>query len=793
MLKNYFKTALRHLVKNKAYTIINISGLALGMGVAMLIGLWVYDELSFDRNFHNYNRIAQVVQNVTNNDQRQTWFNVPVPLAEELRTNYGRDFKQIAMAAYFGNHLVTIDKKNFREEGLAFEKGMPALFSLNMLRGDWNSLNDPSSIIVSASTAKAWFGDEDPINKPVILDKKPPLKITGVYEDFPANSGMAPFKYVANWSWFYNSFGLKDMDDPWRPNFTMLYVQLNDNADINQVNAHIRDAKLKKISAHLAKKKPALFLHPMKDWHLRSKFENGANAGGAIQYVWLFSTIGVFVLLLACINFMNLSTARSEQRAREVGIRKTIGSLRSQLISQFFSESILTVSLAFIIAIGMVQLALPAFNTVAEKQISIPWSNILFWLGCLGFILFTGLISGSYPAIYLSSFKPIKVLKGTFKAGRLAVLPRKALVVLQFTVSVTLIIGTIVVYQQIQYAKDRPIGYSRQNLVSVNINDNIRKHFAAITDELKQAGVITGMTAAGAPTTDIGNSTSGISWKDKDPNLSVDFGVVAGALDYGKTISWELKEGRDFSRDFPSDSSAFILNEAAVRFMGLKKPVGEVVSWWGKPFTVIGVIHDMVMGSPYEQAGPIIYCLAGDNDPEVAILKINPAVSAHAALGKIEPVFKKFNPDEPFEYRFTDEQYAKKFFNEEKVGKLASAFAILAIAISCLGLFGLASFIAEQRTKEIGIRKVMGASVFQVWNLLSKDFIILVALAFVIAVPVAWYFMTAWLQNYQYRASLSWWIFGAAGLALLSITILVVSFQAIKAALQNPIRSLRTE
>ncbi len=424
---------------------------------------------------------------------------------------------------------------------------------------------------------------------------------------------------------------------------------------------------------------------------------------------------------------------------------------------------------------------------------SILWSNLFFWLISIGFIIFTALIAGSYPAFYLSSFKPIKVLKGTFKAGRFAAIPRKVLVVLQFTVSVTLIIGTIIVYQQIQFAKNRPVGYTRNRLITIPISSKIHDHFNAVKDELMQTGAITSIAESESPTTGIWNSTSGVSWPEKDPNLSIDFGVVLASLDYGKTVGWQIKEGRDFSRDFATDSSAFILNEAAAHFMGLKNPIGKTVTWWGKPYTVIGVINDMVMESPYDAPKPVIYNLSNGLQGNVAIIKINPAVSAKDALSKIEPVFKKFNTDQPFEYQFVDEDYAKKFGNEERIGKLASFFAILAIVISCLGLFGLASFVAEQRTKEIGIRKVLGASVFNVWNLLSKDFVMLVIISFLISTPLAYYFMHNWLQNYQYRTQLSWWIFAAAGIGSLLITVLVVSSQAIKAAVANPVKSLRTE
>ncbi len=794
MIKNYFKTAWRNLIKNKVHSIINISGLSIGMAVAMLIGLWIYDEISFDRNFKNYDRIAQIIQNVTNNGEVQTWRNIPFPLAEEIRKNYGSDFDHVIMASNLGDHILSINEKKFKESGGYFEKGAPEMFSLNMRQGSWRSLDDPASIIISASTARAYFGNENPVNKIILIDDKPPVKVTGVFEDFPFNSSFAGLHFISTWDFLYStSDWMKTMDDPWRPNAFILFVQLKENASFAKASARIKDAKLKRVNPQLAKKKPALFLDPMRNWHLYAEFRNGVNVGGAIQYVKLFAIIGVFVLLLACINFMNLSTARSEQRAKEVGIRKTVGSLRRQLIAQFFSESLLIAIFAFALSILLVQLAMPFFNSVANKQMVILWKSAYFWLGCLAFIFITGMIAGSYPAFYLSSFQPVKVLKGTFKAGRLAAIPRKALVVLQFTVSVTFIIGTVIVYQQIQFAKNRPVGYNREGLISIPLmNPAIHNHFSAVKEELERTGAIVSIAESGSPTTGVWNSTSGISWRGKDPNLSVDFGNISVSQEYGKTIGWEIAAGRDFSKEFLSDSSALILNQTAAHFMGLEKPVGEIVTWWGKPYTVIGVANDMVIESPYDMPRPIIFSFSNE-DGNVAILRLNKDKSVKESLGKVESVFRHFNPDQPFEYNFVDETYGRKFYNEERVGKLASFFAFLAIVISCLGVFGLASFIAEQRTKEIGVRKVLGASLFSLWNLLSKEFVALVFISFFIAMPLAYLVMHQWLRNYVYRTGLYWWTFAGTGLAAILITVTVVSYQAIRAGLANPVSSLRSE
>jgi len=793
MIKNYFKIAWRNLIKNKVSSLINIGGLAVGMAVVMLISLWIWDEVTFDRYHKNYNRIAQVIQNVTNNGEVQTWWQVPYPLGDVLRKSYGGVFKSVVMSTGVGGgNILALGDKKLTEKGSIMEPGGPELFTLKMLKGNRDGLKDPTSILISASTAKAFFGNNDPMYKVLKLNNQDNLKIAGIYEDLPKNSTLADMAFIEAWDRFASDNQLSQMKEPWRPNFVTLYVQLADNADLDKVSLKIRDEKLRHVSAFLAKKKPALFLEPMNKWHLYTEFKDGKNTGGRIQYVWLFGIIGVFVLLLACINFMNLSTARSEKRAREVGIRKAIGSMRSQLVYQFFGESLLCVLIAFAISLLLVQLSLPFFNQVADKQMVIPWTYPGFWIAGIGFSFITGIITGSYPAFYLSSFKPVKVLKGSFRVGRLASVPRKVLVVLQFTVSVVLIIGTIVVFRQIQYAKDRPIGYARDGLVSIPITTaDIHKHFDAVKSDLVSSGTVTEIAEADQPPTDRGGSTSAVEWPGKDPNLSTDFGQDYISYDYGKTINWEFNSGRDFSRSFLSDSSVVIINQAAADFMGMKTPTKTYITYYGKQFRILGVTKNIIVGSPYEQAQPLIYFLL--TGPGNVMLKINPKISASQAIDKIASVFKTYNPEQPFEYHFTDQEYDKKFGNEERVGKLATAFASLAIFISCLGLFGMASFMAEQRVKEIGVRKVLGASVFNLWQLLSRDFAFLVIISLIIASPLAYYLMHNWLQNYQYHTGVAWWIFAVTGVGAMVITLLTVSYQSIKAALANPIKSLKTE
>ena len=794
MFKNYFKIAFRNLRSNKVYSFLNITGLSVGMAVAMIIGLWIWDELSFDKYHTNYDRIAMVKQNLTNNGETTTQSAVPYPLAAELRSKYGSNFKYVVLSTSAGDRILSAGDKKLMQKSIYMEPDGPELFSLKMIKGSRAGLQDLSSIMLSQSAAKAYFGNEDAMGKAMKIDNNIEVQVTGIYEDLPENSMLAGLHFISPWQLFFNNMEwIRTASDPWRPNAFNIFTQLADNTDAATVSVKIKDSKLNNVNKELQKKKPEIFLLPMSKWHLYADFKNGVAVGGAIKYVWMFGIIGLFVLLLACINFMNLSTARSEKRAKEVGIRKAIGSVRSQLIYQFFMESMVMVFLSFIISILLAMLILPFFNAISEKTMTIPWSNMYFWLAGIGFTIFTGIVAGSYPAFYLSSFQPVKILKGTFKAGRFAALPRRVLVVTQFAVSVAMIIGTLVVFRQIEFSKNRPLGFTNNSIITMPMNTpEIHDHFEVVKAELEKTGAVVAVAESGSPLTGVWSSTSGISWQGKDPNLAVDFLADRVSMDYPKLIGWTIAAGRNFSKDFPSDSAGIILNEAAVKFMGLKDPVGEKIRWFDETVTVIGVSKDMVMSSPYEPVRPTIFTLSNDYQSFVSV-KLDPAKNAHESVAAVEKVIKAFNPSQPFTYAFADEAYAKKFNTEERIGKLAGFFALLAIFISCLGLFGMASFIAEQRTKEIGVRKVLGASVFNVWQLLSKDFVVLIMVALLIAIPTAYYFMHNWLQNYTYRTELSWWIFAVAAIGALLITLLTVSFQAIKAAVANPVRSLRSE
>ena len=791
MFKNYLITAWRNLNKNKVYSFINIGGLAMGMSVAMVIGLWVWDELSFDKSHKNYDRIAQVWQFVKFGPEKSSYNSLPIPLAAELRDKY-TDFAAVSVSTYNRATILTIGDKKLSKTGMFVEADFPKMMTVEMIGGSADQLRAIHSILISQSLAKAIFGTGDPLNKVIRLNNKENVQVAGVYKDFPGNSSFKDVFFLASWQLFTTMDGYaKRASDQWDENSFQIFAQLKEGADIKNVSSKIKDIRMKREDP--PKYKPEFFLHPMSKWHLQGDFKNGVNEGGFIKLVRLFGMAGIFVLLLACINFMNLSTARSEKRAKEVGIRKTLGSGRPQLIRQFFSESILVSFIALLLCLLIVQLLLPFFNQITNKNMAVLWSNVLFWLAAITFCLVTGLIAGSYPALYLSSFKPIKVLKGRFKAGRLASLPRKVLVVFQYSISVILIIGAIVVFRQINYAKDRAPGYESDGLIEINMKTpDLREHYEALRMDLLNTGAIAELSQSSGTMVDDYGGTTNISWRGKSPDMRPLLMSNFITHDYGKTIGWKVLAGRDFSKNFSTDTSAIIINEAAMKLMGFNDPLNEFVKFNGKDYKVVGVVNNMIKGSPFEAVKPSFYTI-NFRAVNVINIKLSANSSIREALAKMENVFKKYDPAAPFEYKFADEQYAAKFAIEQRIGKLAGFFAAFAIFISCLGLFGLASFVAEQRKKEIGIRKVLGATIAGVWQLLSREFLVLVLISILIASPIAWYIMHQWLENYEYRTQIVWWIFGAASSGALIITFLTVSFHAIKAALANPVKSLRTE
>jgi putative ABC transport system permease protein len=795
MLKTNIKIGWRQLSKNLGYSLMNIVGLGMGMAVAILIGLWIHDELSFNKYHKNYSHIACVMQHTSSNGHVYSSSYQPIPLYNELKQKYGTDFAHIVISSETREEIISDEKQSFYENGKYMTADAPLMLSLKIMKGVQNGLNHSSAIMLSESLSDRLFGNADPINKIVTINKKTAVNVAGVYEDFPKTSEFNKVEFIAPWDLYVsnNQSWINQLMEAWEYDVAQIYVQVDKESKIENVSNKIKNI----INDHLKSDPKAnlsdISLHPMSKWHLYEEFKDGINTGGRIQFIWLFSIIGISVLLLACINFMNLSTARSEGRTREVGVRKALGSFRSQLIYQFYTESFLIVIIAFGVSLFLVLVNLSWFNAISDKNIVFPWTNQYFWVFSMVFILITGILAGSYPAVYLSSFNAIRALKGAFRGDRMSALPRHILVVVQFTVSVIFIIGTIIIYDQIQYSKDRPVGYEQYGILSVNMKSTeIHDHFDAVRNRLLNRRAIADMAEATEPVSKYGVNIIGLEWRGKDPGFSDNFGAIWVSPEYGNTIGWKIIEGRDFSRDIINDRSALIINKASAKSMGLENPIGEIVRYNKKDWTIIGVVNDIIAESPYQAVRPSVYMLS----PEifnVLLFKLNPLAITREALDQIQKVFAEFAPGMPFNYQFADQQYAAKFSNELRIGKLSTVFAILAILISCLGLFGLATFMAEKRTKEIGIRKVMGASAFAIMKLLSGEFIALVAISCLFAIPVAYYFLAKWLERFQYRTTISWWILIVTCFGAVIIAVLTISFQAIRAAVNLPVKSLRSE
>lgn len=798
MLKNYLKIAWRNLKKNKTYSVINVGGLAIGMAVALMIGLWVADELTRDHYFGNRDQIAQVHQNRTRNGSIDTGNAVPRPLEFVLREQYGDHFKHIVMASWEWKQSLEYNNNVVSRMGNCMQAGITDMLDLKIVNGQRNGLQDIDGVMLDESTSQALFGSEDPMGKVVRINNEIDATVTGVYEDIPFNNSFHGLQFLMPWERYvvWREW-VSEARDNWNNNSFQMFVQIADNMNMDEVTATIKNAKKDQLPE--TQSNPQLFLLPMKDWYLRNNFEEGRQVGGRITYVKLFGFIGILVLVLACINFMNLSTARSEKRAKEVGLRKTIGSNRRHLIHQFLGESFMVTLLAFFLAVILVLVFLDGFNQLSGKEVHFPWKSPIFWMASLLFICITALVSGSYPALYLSSFKPVEAFKGKFKASRLSVLPRKILVVTQFTASVAFIIGTLVVLQQIRFVKDRPVGYDKEGLIQIPVvGQELSEKRDLVRTEFLASGAITEMSTSSAPTTEIWSNTGNYTWDGKPDDFQVSLAWTFVSPQYAKSLGLEVIMGRDFSKEFPTDSNAVLINRAAMNYMGFTDPIGKFLRDTdsenpGPPLQIVGVIEDMIVQSPFEPVRQGVYAFDKYGITNFYNLRLNPQRSTEENLARIEEVFKEHFPKTPFDYQFVDNQFAVKFQSEERVASLAGIFTVLAIFISCLGLFGLTAFVAEQRTKEIGVRKVLGATVFGLWKMLSKDFLALVLIACTVAVPIAFYIMRGWLQNYTYRIDLSWMLFAAAIFGAVFITVVTVSFQAIKAANTNPVKSLRME
>lgn len=770
----------------------NITGLAIGMASAILIILWIQNELGFDGFHVNKDRIYQVWSRATYNGQIGTSNTIPAPAAQAIKKDIP-EVERVVRAKRVRNLLISVGEKKLTPSGGIVDTGFFQVFTYTMLKGNpKTALTDAHSIVLTQQTAQALFGNEDPIGKTLMVENKDNFVVTGVLKNMPYNTKFF-FDYFIPWDYIKVD---KAQDLGWNDNSDPTFVMLKKDASFASASA-----KIKLLKQHYSDEAKQMhweyFLYPMERWRLHSSFTNGLeDDDGRSKTVNLFGVIAAFILLIACINFMNLSTARSEKRAKEVGIRKVVGARRASLISQFIAESVFMALLAGIIAVIIVLFSLPTYNNFTQNELSINFGSWYTWLSFFGFVLFTGVLAGSYPAFFLSAFQPVKVLKGTFKKINALVTPRKTLVVIQFTFAIVLIICTIVIKQQIDYARDRETGYNRDHLVYHFMTGDIPKNYTLIKNELLATGVATSVTKTNSPLTERWSDGWGQMWEGKDPNDRTSFDRYLADEGLGKTAGLQFIRGRDFDlKQFPTDSSGVIINESALKIMKFKDPIGKKVSDLGVDWHIVGVIKDFILTNPYEPTRPILICGAKSSFMtfNTVQMKLNGKNSTAYNLKMAAEIFKKYNPRYPFNYKFTDEEYAKKFDDEQRLGTLAALFAGLTIFISCLGLFGLAAYMAENRVKEIGVRKVLGASVVGIATLLSKELIALVVISFAIASPIAYWGMHKWLMNYSYRVGISWWIFAWAGVLSVMIALATVSYQSVKAALMNPMKNLRTE
>ncbi|WKN43713.1 ABC transporter permease [Tunicatimonas pelagia] len=788
MFKNYLRIAIRNLFKNKVYSFINIFGLAIGLTCSILILLWVQDETSYDSFHPKADRLYQVWLQAQWDEDIGSQVALPLPTYEALKSANSH-IERVAVSNWGGNHLLAVGEDAIVKEGFFVSEEFLEMFEFPLVQGGERGtlLDDPSSIVITESAAKALFDKEDPIGKVVRVDDKHELQVMGVLEDIPSNSSFE-FDFLLPWKLNATFDYVKRYhEENWDNHSWQVYAELTDPTHQAEVENSIRDIVHENGNMDF---KRELFLYPLARWRLHSNFEDGKEEGGMIEYVQLFTAIAIFILVIACINFMNLATARSEGRAREVGIRKSVGSHRRELILQFMGEAIFISLLAFLIAILFTELALPFYNNLVDKELFINFSTWQFWIASLVVVLFTGLIAGSYPALYLSSFQPARVLKGTIKAGKGASTPRKVLVTLQFGFSILLIIGAVVIYQQIRLVQNRELGYSQENLIFVEGTDDLKKNYEVLKNELLQSGLVTSMTRSNSPITDV-YSNNFLGWPGKPEEQRVIFSTIVAGYDYTKTMGIDVLEGRDFSEDFASDTAAILVNKAGADIMQLDDPIGTQLEFGGEKRTLIGIVDDVLMGSPHQPIEPMMI-LMGDWGGGYS-LRLDKTNNLPGALTQVEDIFNKHNPAYPFKYEFADVEFQKKYTIINLTKSLANLFTVLALVITGLGLFGLASYTAEQRTKEIGIRKVLGASVTSIISLMSRDFSRLVIIAFVISAPIAWWALSQYLERYTVRTDIHWWIFPLTGLAALIFALAFVVTQALRAARTNPAKALRSE
>ncbi|HEY6977239.1 MAG TPA: ABC transporter permease [Chitinophagaceae bacterium] len=790
MFKNYFKTALRNLWRNKAFSLINIMGLALGLACSLLIMLWVNDEYNVDAFHKNDQQLYSVYERQNHDGQWSAFHGSPGIMADEMK----RVLPEVQYATnYAWNELSTFEANNkiIKENGNHAGQDFFKMFSYSLLEGNViTALENPSDIAISKKMAEDFFGSPaEAIGKTIRYQNQKDFKITAVFDNVPQNS-TAQFDYMLSWqSFLENNSWAKE----WSNNGPLCYIMLRKGTDPNAFQSKIVRFLDKYNKEQTPNDYIRLGIERYGEIYLHSNFDkNGNISGGRIQYVQLFSIVAIFILLIACINFMNLTTARSVKRAKEIGVRKVVGAVRFALIKQFIGEALLIVLLSVTVALLIVMLILPQFNRLTDKQIIMPFSDTSFWASIGGLLLITGFISGSYPALYLSSFNPVRVLKGSLKFSKGALWFRKGLVVFQFMLSIVLIIGTIVISRQVTYIQSINLGYDRENLIYIPLEGDLTGKYELFKNQALNMPGIKDITRMSQNPTQIENGTGGVEWEGKDPNSGIEFTWSMVGYDFTKTMHAQMVKGRDFSKDFATDTAGYIVNETALKITGYKNPIGKPLTFWQKKGTIIGVIKDFHFNSLHTAINPLVLSLGENIEWGEALVRTEPGKTKEA-LASLEKICKSLNPKFPFTYKFSDEEYQKLYKSEQVVNQLSDYFSFLAIFISCLGLLGLVIFTAEQRTKEFGIRKVLGAGPATLFGLLSKEFLLLVLIAMIIACPVAWIVMNKWLQDYEYRINVSWGMFLIAGLLAILIALVTVSFQAIKAAVANPVKSLRTE
>ncbi len=784
MFKNYIFTALRSYWKQKGFTFLNLAGLTIGLTTSLLIMLWVVDEFNYDGFHENSEQLYRIMENQTYSGQMFTFSATPGLLAEALKTEIP-EITHATRTTWGDEKQFTVGEKIIKEKGLFADGEFFEMFTFPFVAGDAETaLNDITSIVISEILAEKYFESATAaLGKTIRIDNETDYKVTGVFRDVPDNSSIKfdfvlPFEvYLKENEW------LKE----WGNNGILTYVMLQEQASPAVVNTKLEGFIKKRNEESVVE----IFIQSFPEAHLHSEFKEGKLVGGRIVFVRLFIIVAGFILLIACINFMNLVTAQSAKRAKEVGVRKVVGAAKSSLVWQFLGESILLAFFAMLLTIVLVEVILPGFNQLTDKHLYLPYGNPMFLLILLGTVVFTGLLAGLYPAFFLSAFNSVNVLKGTFKLGSKGAFLRSGLVVFQFTLSMILIGATVVVYQQIQYIKDKDLGVDRENLVYFPMNAEIGKHFEAYkTALLKQPG-IQAVSLTNQNPLDVGGSSEGLEWDGKAPDTKILFQVISADYDFLETAGIQLAAGRDFSQEFSTDTANIILNEEAVRRIGFENPVGQRVKMWDREGQVIGVVKNFHSNNLHVDIEPLVIMLRPENT-YLAMVRTK-AGEIQEAIASLEKMHNQFASEYVFEYHFLDQEFEKMYRTDTLVGKLATYFSIIAILISCLGLFGLAAYTAERRTKEIGVRKVLGASVPNLVALLSANFTKLVLLAFVIAAPLTWLLMREFLQEYAYHVPLSPLVFVLTGVLALLIAWLTISYQSIKAALANPVKSLRNE